>query len=360
MTDMRSDVDSAMKALSNLMGVPESETPDGALVAQPRTENTPLAVSHVASASWRYPGEPLTFYTRLDVLQAVPGFAVQISLPPELPPEVYSASANHEGNTPEVVVTEDGRYIVWRLGRAAEVGERFEYEVETVAPHTTDDLYLESTALVLLNPGTDEPSVAETVEVKIQAKGSYLKYLPALYYNDELMGRFLMLFESFFAPIERHIDNIWYYFDPKMTPRDFLPWLATWTDLELDERWTDPQQRKLLESAARLYRMRGTKQGLVDFLEIYTGRKAVIAEHRANNLRLGKEAHFGASVAIGRSNKPHSFSVTLRLPPVTLREGEDETVRQRKDQDRRRMIQSIIEAEKPAHTTYTLFIQEDN
>jgi phage tail-like protein len=337
-----------------------SETPGGPLVVQPPTGGAPAAVSHVADRYRCYPGEALTLFTRVDILQAVVGLTIQISLPSELTIGDYQATANHGGGLPELVVTGDGRYLVWRLSREATPGERFEYQMETVAPHTPEDLQLESTALVLAEADPGREAATETVEIKVAAKSSYLMYLPALYYDDELMGRFLMLFESFWSPIDKQIDALWYYFNPRMTPSEFLPWLATWGDLALDERWTEGQQRKLLESAVRLYRIRGTKQGLVDFLEIYSGRKAIITEHRANNLRLGKDSRFGPSVAVGRSNRPHSFSVYLRLPPVPARDGEEPAFRTRREQDRRRMIQSIIEAEKPAHTTYSLIIDEDN
>jgi phage tail-like protein len=336
-----------------------STPPANSLTVQVSSGAAPVSLSHVAERARMYPGETLSFFTRVDVVQALPGLTVQISLPLEFTLGEYSTSTLHESDVVDIVLTDDGRYLVWRLGRAVNAGERIEYEVKTVAPHTTEDLQLESTAMVLVESENDRTQMTATAEVRVVAKGRYLKYLPALYNDDELMGRFLMLFESFWQPIENQIDNIFYYFDPKMTPVDFLPWLATWSDLSLDERWTEAQQRLLLDSAARLYRMRGTKEGLVEFLEIYTGRRAVITEHRANNLRLGKEARFGASVAVGRANRPHSFSVSLRLPPIVAAEGEDELSRQRREQDRKRMIITIIESEKPAHTTYSLFLEEE-
>jgi phage tail-like protein len=361
MTDLSSLLTSAVETLTGLeLGgpVPATGTPATGQTPPVGSGTVPFKVSHVADYYQRYIGEPLTFFTRLDVMQAASGFTVQVRLPETLNPENYSASTNYEGGVPEVVHTSDGHYLAWQFAQAARAGERFEFQVQTTVPFTTEDMDLSSTAAVLMEAAGGE-SAAETVEVHVRAKGRYLKYLPALYYDDELMGRFLMLFESFWDPIEKQIDSIWYQFDPRMTPSDFLPWLATWSDLSFDERWTEAQQRRLLASAARLYRMRGTKQGLVEFLEIYTGQRAVITEHRANNLRLGKDAHFGQSVALGRSNQPHSFSVSLRLPAVPVTDGEDETVRQRKEQDRKRTIISIIEAEKPAHTTYSLFIEED-
>ncbi len=329
--------------------------PGGALVVQPGDVPAPFAISHIADAYRRYPGEPLTLFTRVEALNAIPGFTVQISLPAGVTPGEYSASANHAG-LPELVLAGDDRYLVWRVDRMTEAGERFEFRVQTTVLPTLEDLRLESTALAL---AADNARAMESLEVAVKAKGSYLKYLPALYYDDELMGRYLMLFESFWRPLEKQIDKIYYYFDPQLTPSSFLPWLATWSDLALDERWTEAQQRKLLASAARLFRIRGTRQGLLEHLEIYTGRKAVITEHRANNLRLGKEAKFGPSIALGRSNRPHSFTVYLRLPPVALAAGEDETLRRRKEQERRRTIDSIIEADKPAHTTYALVIEDE-
>jgi phage tail-like protein len=333
--------------------------PGGALVELPGG-GARVSVSHVPDRHRCYVGEPLTLYTRVEVREAVPGLTLQISLPPELNVGQYSASANHEGGLPDLVQANDLRYLVWRFDRMLEAGERLEYELHATVDHRAYDFTLESTALVLAGSNGSQRNTSDTVQIAVQAKSQYLKYLPALYYDDELMGRFLMIFESFLRPIEQRTDGIHHYFDPKMTPSDFLPWLATWTDLTLDDRWTEAQQRLLLGSAARLFRMRGTKQGLLEYLEIFTGRRAAITEHRANNLRLGPDARFGPSVALGRDNKPHSFTVTLRLPPVPRVEGEDDSVRRRKEDERRRTILSIIESEKPAHTSYQLVIQNED
>jgi hypothetical protein len=51
---------------------------------------------------------------------------------------------------------------------------------------------------------------------------------------------------------------------------------------------------------------------------------------------------------------PHTFTVTVYLPPAGKVAAAD---RQRYEADRRQMIESIIEAEKPAHTSYTLRIE---
>src|SRR5262249_20365856 len=70
----------------------------------------------------------------------------------------------------------------------------------------------------------------------------------------EVMARFLMLFESFWAPIEGQIDNLPLYFDPAFTPLKLLPWLASWVDLTLDDHWPEAKRRQLLRAAVSLYR----------------------------------------------------------------------------------------------------------
>jgi len=61
-------------------------------------------------------------------------------------------------------------------------------------------------------------------------------------------------------------------------------------------------------------------------------------------------------VALGTLNMPHTFTVTVYLPPAD-RVGATAAERQRYEADRRRMIETIIEAEKPAHTSYNLRLE---
>jgi hypothetical protein len=47
---------------------------------------------------------------------------------------------------------------------------------------------------------------------------------------------------------------------------------------------------------------------------------------------------------------PHTFTVIVRLLPVAAEDDEGA----REDMERRRIVEAIIQAEKPAHTGYTL------
>ena len=100
----------------------------------------------------------------------------------------------------------------------------------------------------------------------ISAQGSYLKYLPAIYSESDFMGRFLMIFESVLGPLESMIDNMAYYWDPGISPEELLPWLASWLGLDIDSSWPVERRRELVRSADYLFRCRGTRRALREFL----------------------------------------------------------------------------------------------
>src|SRR5882757_3303547 len=103
-------------------------------------------------------------------------------------------------------------------------------------------------------PERPAPSVNGRVHpepVPTSLTSSYLQYLPAPFHADPFVGRFLLIFESILSPIERTIDNVATYFDPRLTPPELLPWLASWVGLELDENWPIAQQRQLVLWATR-------------------------------------------------------------------------------------------------------------
>lgn len=167
---------------------------------------------------------------------------------------------------------------------------------------------------------------------------NYLKYLPALFSEDEFLGRFLKIFESILTPIEKVIDLIHLYFDPRMAPEGLLPWLASWVDLVLDEGWPLEKRRQLVRMAVELYQLRGTRRGLSEYLRIYTGVQPTIVEH-FGGITLGEQTRLGWNTILGEG-EDHCFTVTLELEePLTV--------------DLEKVI-AIIEAEKPAHAAYDL------
>ena len=183
------------------------------------------------------------------------------------------------------------------------------------------------------------PDMVQDTDFEVQS--SYTQYLPAFYREDAFTGRFLHIFEDIFRSIEGIADNIPFYFDSYTTPQSFLPWLSSWLGLVLDERWPEIKRRQLVRSAVELYRWRGTKRGLTEYLKLYTGVAPRITEHGASEgMRLGTSSKLGTPMQIGGRGGAFCFTVELKLP-----EKSDVDIE---------VIRSIIEIQKPAHTAYTL------
>jgi phage tail-like protein len=331
-----------------------------------KMEHSRLAVSHIADFSRRYRGEQVTFFTRVDVLSPVSGYTINIDLPEGLVLGSYQPALESSGAPPRLVKDGDGVRIFWHKDELLEAGTSFEYQISARVAYVAGEGYLKSEAVVFPETAgrgkrkrqddgdASAGVVREAACVYVRTKAQYLEYLPALYEEDELMGQLLTLFESFLDPIEETIDQIPFYFDPQTAPLDLLPWLASWFSLVLDERWPEAKRRQLLCSAVSLYRRRGTCSGLRQYLEIYAGEVPQIIEHRARNLVLGLEARLGPGIALGTQNVPHTFTVMLQLPSIAG-DGDEKVALQ--EEERRRVIERIIEAEKPAHTAYNLQIE---
>jgi phage tail-like protein len=203
--------------------------------------------------------------------------------------------------------------------------------------------------------------VYEGTEVTIWvARRGYLENLPAIYRRSDAVGRNLVrdvcfLFEHMFDSVEVNLTNGWRFYDPHVTPPEFLIWLSGWTAFSLDLDWPEPQKRALIKRAVDLYRIRGTKRGLTLFLRLFTGHEPDIEENTwpFKGFRVEAEgAEIGARVGLDSVIMPpvdlaHCFVVTM---PVKYETVTSELVIR---------IHQIIQMEKPAHTQYYLRFAEE-
>ncbi len=150
----------------------------------------------------------------------------------------------------------------------------------------------------------------------------WLNYLPGGYHTD-FMARFLGIFESILTPVEWTIDNFDLYLSATASPQAFLPWLANWYAITFDATWSEAQRRIFLAEAHQLYARRGTRWALQRVLEIYTG---VLPE----------------IIDLEPDQDPFVFTVRLPMPA---------------DQINRTLLEQIIDAHKPAHTSYRLLFR---
>jgi phage tail-like protein len=193
----------------------------------------------------------------------------------------------------------------------------------------------------------------------IEGRSSYWQFLPPFYEEADRTGDesengvlngLLRIFETILTPLDRTINELPYYFDPRLAPAAMLPWLAFWVAMVLDENWPEHRRRMLISQAAELYRWRGTRKGMCDYIRIYTEIEPIIIEPERTRYRIEIPPMFNvpdmshidrALVAlIERPLSAHSFRVILVTPD------------DRRIDDRR--LRQIIEAEKPAHTGYEL------
>lgn len=155
----------------------------------------------------------------------------------------------------------------------------------------------------------------------------------------------LEIMEAYQHPAARWRDRIDEILDPHRAPPEFVAYLAGWVDLDWlfrePTRRGHPVQegsplltsdlgrlRLLVARASELARWRGTKRGLLRFLELATGLEGFeVVEDRGP----GKE---------GRG----SHHITVRAPPEAS--------------PWRPVIDRVIRAEKPAHLTHDLTIRE--
>jgi phage tail-like protein len=159
--------------------------------------------------------------------------------------------------------------------------------------------------------------------------------LPSNYRRALIPGTVLSaqldVMESLQTPSEQVLAQLDVYFNSRRTPDRFVPYLARWVDLgPLLDRLIDllgagefpsgtGHLRELVAQAAALSKWRGTRRGLIAFLEIATGVRGFVVEERPGG-------------------RPFHFLVTAP--------GETAIYRP--------LIESLIDLEKPAYTTYEL------
>lgn len=153
-------------------------------------------------------------------------------------------------------------------------------------------------------------------------RSRYLADLPVIYHDNDFLGRYLMLFETIWEPLEQRQDAIAMYFDPRTCPAAFLPWLAAWLGIAINPYWPEARLRHLVTEATDLYRWRGTRYGLARLIEVCTGLTPEIADDPAD---------------------PFVIHVTVTLPTDS-------------DIDRA-LLDELIRAHKPAHIGYILAIR---
>lgn len=166
-------------------------------------------------------------------------------------------------------------------------------------------------------------------------------FLPAVFQRTIRDGNpaaaILDAMEALHAPSEKALAGLDRFFDARRAPDNFVPFLARWVDLNRvfetatddgDAEWSlRPEMgrlRELVASAAYLSQWRGTKKGLLLFLQIATGAENFEIEERVKD----------------DEGRVRPFHLKIRVPATI--------------ETQKVLIERIVESEKPAHLTYQL------
>ena len=206
---------------------------------------------------------------------------------------------------------------------------------------------------------------------------SYLQaYLPDVYQQDPVSSSFLDRFlanpEGIFTTIEGLIAQVQTHFDVRTVAPEAVTWLASWIGLALEESWSDYQRRLLIAQAPYFFQRRGTQAGLLQaiLLAVYPELGPRIfrddAAQLCSTVRIVERflARTYDSVAVGDpTDSDNSDSSELSASERTSREQTSEDSRAHRftvlipttlDDDTQRLIERIVELEKPVHTTFAV------
>ena len=207
---------------------------------------------------------------------------------------------------------------------------------------------------------------------------SYLQHLPQIFRSSgtvdqvNFLGRFLKIFEALLSGrddaildgrkvvgLEETIAGFAAYLDPALTPIDdpdaataldseFLDYLASWVGLTLDQNWDLGKKREWLRRIVPLYKRRGTRDGIAEYLEMFLGPDVTVDEPPGGFVLADPESSTVGEDVFLAGAPAYFFRVRINygFDPQPF---EIETWR-----NIRRGARSIVDLEKPAHTYYTL------
>lgn len=209
------------------------------------------------------------------------------------------------------------------------------------------------------------------------APSTYLRQLPEIFRaprpdgSSPFLGEFLKIFEALLAGredaqaigvsgLEDMIEQFPEFIDAALAPIDnpvapsgdalrseFLDYLASWAALAFDQNWDLGKKREWARRIMPLYRRRGTRAGLQDYLNTFVGDDVFISEPPggftladAASSTLGVDTFLsGAPAYYFRVGINYAFTSPFDLTGwINVQRG----------------TRAIIDLEKPAHTYYTL------
>lgn len=175
---------------------------------------------------------------------------------------------------------------------------------------------------------------------QLENPSPYITRLPAVLQEDDFLQRWLTAFDASIAPVLSVLDNLDAYVRPGTSPADFLDWLASWVDVELDEEWSLEQRRRVVADAAGLHRRAGRYDGVLETMQLIAGPDAAVEVAESGGTSWS---------ATARGALPGTADAVVRIaiaPAASKHAAVDaEALRRRIDRAARRVVPAHIRIE---------------
>ena len=158
-----------------------------------------------------------------------------------------------------------------------------------------------------------------------------LNQLPMGMLEDDFFTRFVSIFQNLSTTMLDGVDNLENIVDVTVAPDPVVRWMGSWIGIEsIDSSLPHALQRRIVRESAKILAWRGTRRGLLGFLELVSGGPAVVEES-------------GGVYREGMSPGAAPF-VRMRVESTGWVSEED--------------FVTLVRDELPAHVTFQLFVGE--
>lgn len=172
---------------------------------------------------------------------------------------------------------------------------------------------------------------------------SWLSYLPEKYSeNSQFLEPYLAIFQTLHEEIEDAIDRMDETYRPESTLAPFIDVLAEWMPLDAPGVWNESQKRELLSHYMDYSRLRGTKEGLMRYVSLFTGTESYVVEFQDYRDLKDSPSH---SRVYSRLYMDHPYGFTLLIERAAIKNS-------KMFQALKEVITEVI----PAQTTYKLAV----
>ena len=200
-----------------------------------------------------------------------------------------------------------------------------------------------------------------------------LNLLPAVYRQspeaEEFSERFLSLFDAYLEDIDALIERLPAILDVLGAPGELMPWFGSFLDIVMDPAWDLERRRRVVGAAPRLYRMRGTVDGLRAAIRLVFDVDPVIRERAierpwgavgstrlSGGVRLFGPSHWRFRLDRSRLSRARirSFGQPDLDPFNAVSYRFDVMVPLALDVTKFERLEQLVDAQKPAHTIATV------